>query len=471
MGTDQGPAPDLPVRRPSWPAHDPEPPVRDSELPVRGSELPTRKPGLPDRDAEQPSGDSGLPVWGSELPTRKPGPPREPEQPSGDSGLPVWGSELPTRKPGPPREPEQPSGDSGLPVWGSESPTRKPGLPARDPGLPVRDPGLPARGSELPARNPGLPTRDPGLPTRDPGLPARSPGLPARDPGPPARDPGLPARGSALPTRTTRFRRAGRHRSPHQLSVPSDAPALILAVPGSATDATIDIAAGIIDIAGQSCPGVTVRAGFLEGDEETLGAALAGCHSVDGRPAAVVVPMLICPQPETDTAIAAEVAAAPVPVLSTAALGVHPILAGALHARLAEAGLARGDRMGRISITSTAAEGVLVTALGIDAMSIAGTGAVLLAARLAVPVAAASLGDPSSVRDAAGRLFDAGVTSLALSPCVIGPETNHLDLDALAEAAGMKAAQPLGAAPALGQLAAMRHGAALQDPQMAGTSS
>jgi hypothetical protein len=342
-------------------------------------------------------------------------------------------------------------------VWGSELPARKPGPPAHDPGLPVRDPGLPTRGSELPARNTGLPARNPGLPARDPALPGR--------------DPGLPARGSALPTRTTRFRRAGRHRSPHQLSVPSDAPALILAVPGPATDSAIDIAAGILDIASQSCPGVTVRAGFLEGDEETLGAALAGCHSVDGRPAAVVVPMLICPQPETDTAIAAEVAAAAVPVLSTAALGVHPILAGALHARLAEAGLARSDRMGRISITSTAAEGVLVTALGTDAMSIAGTGAVLLAARLAVPVAAASLGDPSSVRDAAGRLFDAGVTSLALSPCVIGPETNHLDLDALAEAAGMKAAQPLGAAPALGQLAAMRYGAALQDPQMAGTSS
>jgi hypothetical protein len=81
------------------------------------------------------------------------------------------------------------------------------------------------------------------------------------------------------------------------------------------------------------------------------------------------------------------------------------------------------------------------------------------------------LSDPSSVRDAAGRLFDAGVTSLALSPCVIGPETDHLDLHALAEAAGMKAAQPLGAQPALGQLAAMRYGAALQDPQMAGTSS
>jgi hypothetical protein len=398
---------------------------------VRGSDLPTRKPGMPASD--------------SELPTRKPGPPTP------DSELPVRDSELPAH-------------DLWQPARRSELPARDPGLPTRNPGLPTRDSGLPARGSELPTRDPGPPTRDPGLPTRNPGLPTRNPGLPTRDPG-------LPTRGSALPTRTTRFRRAGRHRSPHQLSVPSDAPALILAVPGPANDAAIDVAAGIMDIASQSCPGVTVRAGFLEGDEETLGAALAGCHSVDGRPAAVVVPMLICPQPETDTAIAAEVAAAAVPVLSTAALGVHPILAGALHARLAEAGLARGDRMGRISITSTAAEGVLVTALGTDAMSIAGTGAVLLAARLAVPVAAASLGDPSSVRDAAGRLFDAGVTSLALSPCVIGPETNHLDLDALAEAAGMKSAQPLGAAPALGQLAAMRYGAALQDPQMAGTSS
>ena len=284
---------------------------------------------------------------------------------------------------------------------------------------------------------------------------------------------GLPAQGSALPTRTTRFRRPGRHRSPHQLSVPSDAPALILAVPGAVTDAAIDTAASIIDVASQSCPGVTVRAGFLEGSEESLSSVLAACPSVDGRPAAVVVPLLICPQPEADAAIAAEIAAAAVPVLQTAALGVHPILAGALQARLAEAGLARGDRMGRISIVSTAAEGVLVTVLGTgtDAMSIAGTAAVLLAARLALPVAAASLSEPSSIRDAAGRLFDSGVTNLALSPCVIGPETADLDLDAVAGAAGMKTARPLGAQPAVGQLAAMRYGAALQDPQLAGTSS
>ncbi len=253
--------------------------------------------------------------------------------------------------------------------------------------------------------------------------------------------------------------------------MPSDAPALILAVPGAVTDAAIDTAAGIMDVASQSCPGVTVRAGFLEGSEESLSSVLAACQSVNGRPAAVVVPLLICPQPEADAAIAAEIAAAAVPVLQTAALGVHPILAGALQARLAEGGLARGDRMGRISIVSTSAEGVLVTALGTNAMSIAGTAAVLLAARLALPVGAASLSEPSSIRDAAGRLFDSGVTNLALSPCVIGPETADLDLDAVAGAAGMRTAQPLGAEPAVGQLAAMRYGAALQDPQLAGASS
>ncbi len=180
--------------------------------------------------------------------------------------------------------------------------------------------------------------------------------------------------------------------------------------------------------------------------------------------------MLICPQPETDTAIAAEVAAASVPVLSTQALGVHPILAGALHARLAEAGLARGDRMGRISITSTAAEGVLVTALGTDAMSIAGTGAVLLAARLAVPVAAASLTTPA----ASGTLRDGCSTRASpASPCPpVSSGRNGAHRPGRARrGGGNEGAQPLGAQPAVGQLAAMRYGAALQDPQMAGTSS
>jgi hypothetical protein len=268
--------------------------------------------------------------------------------------------------------------------------------------------------------------------------------------------------------RTTRTRRPGRHRSPHQLSVPSDAPALLLAVPGRLTPASSAIVAGVAEVASQSCPGVPVLAGYLEGTEDTLPSVLAECHGPDGMPAAVVVPLLICPQPEVDAAVAAVVAAAPVWALRGAPLGVHPLLAGGLHARLAEAGLARGDRIGRISIVSSAAEGVLVAALGEDAVAVAGTVGVLLAARLAVPVAAASLSDPGSIHDAANRLMQAGVIGLALAPCVIGPEMGPLDLAALADAIGVRTAAPLGAQAAVGQLAAVRYGAALQDPQLAG---
>jgi sirohydrochlorin ferrochelatase len=318
---------------------------------------------------------------------------------------------------------------------------------------------------------PDLPARTPGLPSRGPGLPARNPGLPTRAPGLPARNPGLPTRGSGLPTRTTRTRPPGRHRSPHQLSLPSDAPALVLAIPGAPTPESGEVAAGVIDVASQSCPGVAVRAGFLEDTgEESLDAVLADCPLLEGRPAAVVVPLLICPHPDVDSAVAAAVAAAPVPVLRGAPLGVHPLLAGALHTRLAESGLARSDRIGRISIVTTAAEGILVAAIGEDAVSVAGTVAVLLAARLAVPVAAGSLGDPDTIHGAAKRLLDAGVSGLALSPCVIGPEMGDLDLAGLAGTAGMRAAQPLGAQTAIGQLAAVRYGAALQDPQLAGMS-
>ena len=44
--------------------------------------------------------------------------------------------------------------------------------------------------------------------------------------------------------RTTRTRPPGRHRSPDRLSVPPDAPALVLAVPGAVTESSIEIATG-----------------------------------------------------------------------------------------------------------------------------------------------------------------------------------------------------------------------------------
>jgi hypothetical protein len=420
MGIDQDPAPGLPGDEPGLPARDPGLPRRDPGPPQRDSGLPKRDPGLPARETPPPSRGSALPA-------------RETPPPSRGSALPA-------------RETPPPSRGSGLPSRGSA-------LPARETPLPAREAPLPTRGSGLPAREAPLPTRGSGLPARETPLPSRGSGLPSRS--------------SALPMRTTRTRPPGRHRSPDRLSVPPEAPALVLAVPGAVTESSIEIAAGVIEVATQSCRGVTVRAGFTEGREESLSAVLADCQTPEGLPAAVVVPLLICPQPDVTAAIAATIAVAPVPALQAEPLGVHPLLAGALHARLAEAGLARGDRIGRISIVTTAAEGLLIAAYGEEAQAAAGTVAVLLAARLAVPVAAASFGDANSIRNAAGRLMDAGVAGLALAPCVIGPEIGHLDLSAVASAVGMKTAQPLGAQTAIGQLAAVRYGAALQDPQLA----
>jgi hypothetical protein len=59
------------------------------------------------------------------------------------------------------------------------------------------------------------------------------------------------------------------------------------------------------------------------------------------------------------------------------------------------------------------------------------------------------------------------VRKVALAPCVVGPEFSPADVAAVAAEAGLQSARPLGDHPAVGQLAAMRYGAALQDPQLA----
>lgn len=272
----------------------------------------------------------------------------------------------------------------------------------------------------------------------------------------------------ALPVRTSRYRPSGRHRSQHQLSVPPEAPALVLAVPGVESAESNDIADGVAAAARTSCPGVTVHYGYLQGSGQRFGAVLDGLPSNDSLPSAVVVPLLICPDADFDAALGAAVAAGGFPVIVAKPLGAHPVLAGALHARLSEAGLARVDQIGQMSIT-TAAEGVLVAALGgAEALSVAGTAAVLLAARLILPVAAASLSDRASIKEATEQLREAGVARVALAPCVIGPEFSRADVAALAAEAGLESGRLLGAHPAIGQLTAMRYGAALQDPQLAG---
>jgi hypothetical protein len=243
---------------------------------------------------------------------------------------------------------------------------------------------------------------------------------------------------------------------------------LVLAVPGAETVANDIIATGVVAAARASCPGVTMRYGYMQGAGKGLAGVLAGVRNNDGLPSAVVVPLRICPDVEADAALEAVIATGSFPVILAKPLGPHPVLAGALHTRLAEAGMARVDQIGQMSVAA-GPEGVLVAALGDEeALSTAGTVAVLLAARLILPVAAASISDRASVQEAIGRLRAAGVRRVALAPCVIGPEFGPRELAAVAADTGLETARPLGAHPAIGQLAAMRYGAALQDPQLAG---
>jgi sirohydrochlorin ferrochelatase len=249
----------------------------------------------------------------------------------------------------------------------------------------------------------------------------------------------------------------------HRISVASDAPALVLAIAGACVGASQELAERIARETAVSCPGVDIRLGYLNGDTQRLISALsAGPANGSGpTPTAVVVPLLAGPHPVIDPAITDVINQATAPVMLADHLGPHPLLAGALHDRLSEGGLARASRARGLNIAA-GANGVLVVAdRGLQAIREAGMTAVLLAARIAVPVAPAALGDSGGVQLALDRLHEAGASHLAIAPCVIGPETRPDEFDQLSTALGAPCAAPLGAHPAVAQLIAIRYGEAL----------
>ena len=80
----------------------------------------------------------------------------------------------------------------------------------------------------------------------------------------------------------------------------------------------------------------------------------------------------------------------------------------------------------------------------------------------------ASLGDPASIADAVTRLSESGAPRPALAPCLIGPETSLPVLEDLSAALSAPASATLGAHQAVGQLVAIRYGAALASLSLAG---
>ncbi|MFJ4922991.1 sirohydrochlorin chelatase [Streptomyces sp. NPDC088725] len=284
-----------------------------------------------------------------------------------------------------------------------------------------------------------------------------------------------------LPVRMPRPRQSGRHRRPEPVAAPEGAPALVLAVPGTPSDAVRGLAEEVMSIARSELPGLDASIGYLEGDDAefpTLQNVLAGTAALrteryelavaSGReaaepqgPVAVVVPLLAGPdnslvgrigQAVTDSGSEAEL---------TDVLGPHPLLAEALHVRLSEAGLARADRA-RLFTVATAADGIiLATVGGEEALQTAGITGMLLAARLAVPVMAAALDVEGSVAAIAAELRGSGSAQLALAPYLVGPEAPEGLLDAALKEADCGAAEPLGAYPAIGKLVLAKYTTAL----------
>ncbi|HEX3925003.1 MAG TPA: hypothetical protein VHY31_22155 [Streptosporangiaceae bacterium] len=352
-------------------------------------------------------------------------------------------------------------------------------LPQRAQSLPQRGDPLPRRGEPLPQR--GDPTAQPGQPLPRRGDPMTQPGQPLPRRGDPMTQPGqpLPQRGqpqspnglprggeapgdqAMLPRRTDRTRRRGRHRSAHRLSLPSDAPTLLIAVPGSASAASDAVAFPIAEAAQESCQGANVQVAYLDGGERRLDEAISGPAEGPWPALAVVVPLLAGPQPWSDAALARAVEGATAQVVLAEHLGPHPLLAEALHARLAQVGLARESRARGLSISNTANGALVLCDRGDDAVRAAGVAAVLLAGRLAAPAMHASIDDPQGILSAVSRLREMGASRVAIAPCIIGPETDPREIDAVSASTGALAAPPIGAHPAIGQLVAMRYGNAL----------
>lgn len=212
-------------------------------------------------------------------------------------------------------------------------------------------------------------------------------------------------------------------------------------------------------------PGVEVRVARLAGSDGSGDLAEILDDVTAARPGvaspAVVAPLVTGPYPRfTDTVrmVAGD------GVVVTEALGPHPLLAQALHERLAAAGLARPDRVRMLGLV-TAADGIIVaTTGGAEAVRIADMTAVLLASRLAVPVVPASLDDGSlQVGQVAERMRESGAARIAVAPYVIGPEADLSALAAEVEKAGAEAAGPIGAHPAVARLLSLRYELALDE--------
>jgi len=301
------------------------------------------------------------------------------------------------------------------------------------------------------------------------------PATPARNPNGGQPGDGLPGR-QVMPGRQSLprppGRPGGRHRRPVPASLPQSAPALVIAVPGSDVDLTAGPVGELAAVLRVDNPAVDVRAARIDGggrsDPSDLRAILddAAARRPAGAPCAVVIPLIATPNPPVTRRLREAIAASGVNAVVTGFINSNAMIAEVLHIRLAEAGLARADRVRLFSIV-TAADGILIATVGgPDSAAAANVTSVLLAARLALPVITASLDSPPSLQEGVMRLKEMGVNRLAIAPCIIGPEASRSDLDTIAN--GAECAAPLGAHSNIAKLAAMAYGQAISQMEIPG---
>lgn len=259
----------------------------------------------------------------------------------------------------------------------------------------------------------------------------------------------------------------GRHRRPMPASLPEGTPALVLAVPSVSGDGLTGPTADIATVLRVDNPALDLRVARIDhggrGDPSGIRAVLAdaAARRPAGAPSAVVVPQLVTPHPVAFRALREAISAAGVNARIGEVYNTNALLAEALHHRLADAGLARADRVRMFSITTSADGIILATVGGEEAVGTASVTAFLLAARLALPVLAASLDAKPTIEEAAAQLEGMGVSRIALAPCVIGPEADAAAIEEAAAVIGAKCAAPLGAHANVIKLISLAYGQVL----------
>ena len=250
-------------------------------------------------------------------------------------------------------------------------------------------------------------------------------------------------------------------------SLPEGAPALVLAVPNVGEDGLTGPTADIATVLRVDNPALDVRTARIDhggrGDPSGIRAVLAdaAARRPAGAPSAVVVPQVVTPHPATFRALREAIAASGANAHIGEVYNTNALLAEALHHRLADAGLARADRVRMFSITTSADGIILATVGGEEAVGTASVTAFLLAARLALPVMAASLDAKPTIEEAAAQLEGMGVTRIALAPCVVGPEADPAAIEEAAAAVGAKCCAPLGAHGNVVKLISLAYGQVL----------